>query len=227
MSKILTGTPRAERDCGFAEYLVRRATSSLFYFRLYRRFHPEDPFYVPAAIRRIESLLGADSKVFEWGSGASTLWYARHAGSVVSVEHDKGWYERGLASLQENGLENVDLLFQPPTDLRQVDAEVDLQDFDIRDHPSIKPGFNSYARKIDDYPDSCFDCIAIDGRARVDCLAGVLPKLADGGFIVLDDSHRPKYRKFFNVLSEWHADRFDFGLLQTTVFSKRLPLNTA
>ncbi len=222
MSEERTGTPRDERDCGLVEYLIRRATSSLFYFRLYRWRHPDDPFYVPAAIRRIEDLLDNNSKVFEWGSGASTLWYARRAASVVSIEHDGGWYERGISALQEKGLRNVDLLFEPPVDPQADLAPEASSQIALQDRFPVKPEFSRYARKIDEYPDAMFDCIAIDGRARVDCLAGVMPKISETGFIVLDDSHWPKYREIFEILSEWSAERFDFGLLQTTVFTKQL-----
>ena len=35
--------------------------------------------------------LRPDARIFEWGSGASTLWLAERAGSVHSVEHHAGW----------------------------------------------------------------------------------------------------------------------------------------
>ena len=33
-----------------------------------------------------------NARVFEYGSGASTIWRARRALSVVSVEHERDWH---------------------------------------------------------------------------------------------------------------------------------------
>lgn len=221
MTEGKQGTPRQERDCGYAEYLIRRLFSSLFYFRLYRWRHPDSPFYVPKAIRRIEGLLNTDSRVFEWGSGASTLWYAQRASQVVSTEHDEEWHRRGLDRLENKGCKNTDLLFAPPAPPPSFSWETQWPHFALLGHPPDKPEFFNYIKSIDAYPDGHFDCIAIDGRERVGCLAHALPKLKDTGFIVLDDSHRPRYRPFFDILSEWRIERFDFGFIQTTLFLRK------
>jgi hypothetical protein len=157
------GTKKDERDCSAAEYWIRSVISSLFYFRLYRRLHPDSPFYAPAAIRRIEDLLDDHSKVFEWGSGVSTLWYARRVAKIVSVEHDEEWYRRGLSTLKENGLRNVDLFLEPPADNHPSSWEKEWPHFRLLGHPPAKPKFYNYMRRIDEYPDAFFDCVAIDG----------------------------------------------------------------
>lgn len=216
--KTAENSPRQERDCGFAEYAVRRFISSLFYFRLYRRRHPDHPFYVPRAIRRIEGLLPPRARVFEWGSGASTRLYARRAAQVVSVEHDETWHRHGVQALQETGLRNVELRYAPPADRHPADWKTDWPGFAVLKRPPEKPEFYGYMRQIDAFPDGSFDCIAIDGRERAGCLAHALPKLAPTGFIVLDDSHRPRYRPFFEILADWRIERYDFGLIQTTLF---------
>ena len=43
-----------------------------------------------------------DARVFEWGSGASTVWLAKRATSVVSVEHDASWAEAVRPWLPDN-----------------------------------------------------------------------------------------------------------------------------
>lgn len=50
-------------------------------------------------------------------------------------------------------------------------------------------------------------------------------RLSETGFIVLDDSQRPRYREFFEILAGWHVETFDFGTMQTTLFS-RTPAQT-
>lgn len=52
------------------------------------------PFYTYAAISFLEPRIERSLTVFEYGAGNSTLWWASRAKSVVSCEHDQGWFER-------------------------------------------------------------------------------------------------------------------------------------
>src|SRR5262245_58674086 len=52
------------------------------------------PWLTHPAIEWLDSVIGPDDTVFEWGSGASTAWFAQRAKSVVSVEHDQTWIAR-------------------------------------------------------------------------------------------------------------------------------------
>ena len=54
----------------------------------------------------LRSYLRRDMKVFEYGSGGSTIFLAQHAGKVFTVEHDKNWYTRVSLALRERGLAN-------------------------------------------------------------------------------------------------------------------------
>ncbi|WP_210648760.1 class I SAM-dependent methyltransferase [Nocardioides sp. SYSU D00065] len=121
------------------------------------------------------------ARVFEWGSGASTLWLAARAGSVHSVEHHAGWADVLAPRLPGN----VDLrVVEPTTSGRPVVG-------------SAKPGhagldFADYVAAIDDVPGE-FDVIVIDGRAREACLARALQRLAPDGVIVFDNVDRRRY----------------------------------
>jgi hypothetical protein len=208
----------SKRECGPLEYFVRRVITGVFYFRLYRRLYPDTPFYTPRAIHRLQSLISKQSRVFEWGSGASTLWYAARVGELVSVEHDPAWYERGRSALTHRGPTQAKLLFCPPG----LDPTYDWQRvwpyYASLGHPPRKPEFKDYMTQIDNYPEGYFQIVAIDGRERVGCLLHALPHLAKGGIVILDDSHRPKYAEFFSLLKDWRTEIYDFGLKQTTLF---------
>jgi hypothetical protein len=207
------------RDCGSVEYHLRKAYSSIFYYRIYRKLFPNNPFYTPKAIKRIESLINKDSRVFEWGSGVSTIWWAEHVNELISVEHDKEWYDKGIKSFEERKIDNAILVFSPPIeDMNNFSWKNEWRYYEVLKKPPGKPQFKDYMSAIDKYPDSHFDCIAIDGRERVGCLLHAVPKLSKKGFIVLDDSYRYKYKQCFNILSDWHIEKFDCGLMQTTLF---------
>jgi precorrin-6B methylase 2 len=51
------------------------------------------PWIAYPAIDFIESKLKDDMIVFEFGSGASTAWWAKRVKEIDAVEHDKNWFE--------------------------------------------------------------------------------------------------------------------------------------
>jgi hypothetical protein len=52
------------------------------------------PWYTYAGIHFIDARISSGMSVFEYGSGASTLWWAARVGAVVSCEYDSTWYKR-------------------------------------------------------------------------------------------------------------------------------------
>ncbi|MEY2943275.1 MAG: hypothetical protein RLY97_1289 [Pseudomonadota bacterium] len=46
--------------------------------------------------------LTKNSRVLEFGSGRSTMWLCRHAGYVVSVEENEGWYNMISSQIMQN-----------------------------------------------------------------------------------------------------------------------------
>lgn len=51
------------------------------------------PWYTYPAIEFLEGLHLSDAAVFEYGSGSSSQWWSDRVKEIVSVEHDKGWYD--------------------------------------------------------------------------------------------------------------------------------------
>lgn len=52
------------------------------------------PWFTYPAIEYISQLDLKDKTVFEWGSGNSSLYFAKRAKQLISVEDNKEWYER-------------------------------------------------------------------------------------------------------------------------------------
>lgn len=131
-----------------------------------------------------------NARVFEYGSGASTVWLARRAGSVTSVEHHSGWHSRVCQHLDTiSGLTPVDLHLVEP-DATQVDDAI----YASRKAGEVGQTFENYAKAIEGFGDAAFDVIVIDGRARQACLKHAVSALAPNGVIVFDNSHRKRYR---------------------------------
>lgn len=60
------------------------------------------PWLTYPAIAFIEPRLHNDMRLFEFGSGNSTIWWARHVGEVVSCEHNPAWHEQMAPRLPPN-----------------------------------------------------------------------------------------------------------------------------
>lgn len=148
------------------------------------------PWWTYRAIGIVDDHLARtpSARVFEFGSGASTLWLARRAVSVDSVEHDREWARRTDELLRSNvGQNRIPRLHTPPVPERS-DPEI----------PSSSPtakglDFVHYVETIREVG-GVFDFIAIDGRAREACLAAALDHLSPYGLILLDDAQRPRYQ---------------------------------
>jgi predicted O-methyltransferase YrrM len=145
------------------------------------------PWWTYRAIDVVDAWLMAHPRpirVFEYGSGASTLWLAKRADEVHSVEHHRGFAEHIAPTLAAAG--NVDFRIVEP-----VSSE----------HPRIasaKEGhagldFTDYVATIEKVG-GLFDLIVIDGRARQACLQASLSHLAADGMIVFDNTRRHRYQ---------------------------------
>jgi hypothetical protein len=129
------------------------------------------PWVTYSFIDFIQERLNSKHTVFEFGSGNSTYYYAKHAGKVVSVEHDKDWYDKIIKSKPEN----AEMIF----------CELVRDGNYCRTPVSLKKKF---------------DIIIVDGRDRVNCCIQAVDALSDDGVIVLDDSERKQYKEGIDFL---------------------------
>jgi hypothetical protein len=67
------------------------------------------PWFTYPANDFIKQLDLSDLSVFEYGSGYSTLFWAKRCKNIVSIEFDKGWFQE-LSSLAPS---NAELIFSP------------------------------------------------------------------------------------------------------------------
>lgn len=134
-----------------------------------------------------------DARVFEWGSGASTIWLARRSASVTAVEHDLEWGETVRGLLPPDAAVDLRLIKATPA----VGAPGEAR--------SSKPGaqelnFREYVDAIDSVGGE-FDLIIVDGRARESCIVAAMPHLASDGLLVVDNVERRRYREAIGQLS--------------------------
>ena len=68
------------------------------------------PWLVFPAVDRLEQLISG-RRIFEFGSGMSTLWFAEEAPSVISVESDSRCYQ--VVTEQCRAIQNVRIIHAP------------------------------------------------------------------------------------------------------------------
>jgi hypothetical protein len=60
------------------------------------------PWMNYGAIDFIGAKITADMRVFEWGAGFSSLWFAKHVKEVISIEENVAWYRELKPQLPSN-----------------------------------------------------------------------------------------------------------------------------
>src|SRR5258707_14658226 len=73
----------------FADAVSSLTTAIL---RITTRLHPRRPWITLPAYRQLRRMVRSDWKIFEYGSGMSTLWYDRRCAEVHAVEENESWY---------------------------------------------------------------------------------------------------------------------------------------
>lgn len=151
------------------------------------------PWMCYAAIDYLDSHVPANPRVFEYGSGASTLYWLSRGAHVTSVEHDATWY----AILQKRvaGEQRLDYRLVEPIRLDDsIAADASNPDlFCSANQQYIQYEFSKYVTQIDNFPDVSFDVVVVDGRSRAACVKHAIPKVKPGGLLVLDNAQRSWY----------------------------------
>lgn len=123
--------------------------------------HNPIPLYTYPSIEYLNQFDFHHKRIFEFGSGNSTLYWLGQGADVVSVEHNQDW---------------IDGLF------------LALKNFPNHQHIFANKK-NKYINSILQFADFYFDLIIIDGAfSRYLCAKNVITKIKKNGLIILDNS---------------------------------------
>jgi predicted O-methyltransferase YrrM len=138
----------------------------------HQRRHPDAPSLTAEGVRLLASLLRPVDRGVEWGSGNSTIWFARRTAHLVSFETNEAYYPQVRAELARAALDNVDYRLMSFADSPDEDAM----------HRS------AWVRAAADFADESLDYALVDSSPR-GCLAtAIAPKLKPGGLLILDNA---------------------------------------
>ena len=161
------------------------------------------PWMTYPFIEFIKNNLQPDQQIFEFGSGSSTLFFAKKVRKVVTLESNKIWFEITKEKLAQAEIKNVELILME--DALQNSA------------------YENFAKNYEEK----FDFIIVDSLKRFECSKNSVEALKAYGSLILDDSERKNYAKIFDFFAERDFQKQDFfgitpGQIReknTTVFS--------
>lgn len=144
------------------------------------------PWMTYPAIKFLQNNLGKDHTIFEFGCGASTLFFAQQVKKVVSLETNQKWFAIVNKLLIQATCNNVEITL--------------LQD-GLTNHL-----YENFAKNLTEK----FDFIIVDSLKRFECIKNSITALKPQGSIVLDDSERKNYQKIFDFLAKKNFTKQDF-----------------
>jgi len=148
------------------------------------------PWYSFEAIEFLKIHLKPEHKVFEFGSGSSTLFYQNNCSNVIAVESNKTWFEIICEKISGKINSENNHFLSPNSEIFLLENAID------------NPEYEFFAKNYSIQNNIKFDFIIIDSLKRHLCTINSIDSLADNGFIILDDSERSNYQKTINFLEQ-------------------------
>ena len=147
----------------------------------------------------IEGRLTKDLTLLEYGSGNSTLFFAKHLLHIRSIEHDEDWFNKIKTQVPKNAT--------------------------ITHIPLINQQYEKAVLEETKH----YDIVLIDGRERIKCLKNATQRLTDKGVVILDDAERPQYQEAFSFMKSQGFKSIPFSGIaigaihhkQTVIFYKQ------
>jgi SAM-dependent methyltransferase len=144
------------------------------------------PWMTYPAIEFLKNNLNKNHEIFEFGCGASTLFFSGIVKKVVGLETNKRWLGITQKMLAEKSRNNVVIT------LMEDGLEND--------------NYQNFAKNCGQK----FDFIIIDSLKRFECAKNVIDALKPDGILILDDSERKNYKKIFEFFAEKNFQKQDF-----------------
>jgi len=149
------------------------------------------PWLTYSAIDFLKERMNNNLTILEFGSGNSTLFFAKRVKKVTSVEHDNTWFQ----NIIRKKISNVKIKFVSSATAKD------------------------YLQPLDE--DGKYDVIIIDGLYRNECIKASLKHLSEVGVIVLDDSERDDYTEGITFFLNNGFRKINFSGIAPGIFFRK------
>lgn len=179
-------------------WLVARAAAVRF-----RKRYQRCPIVATSCVSFLDGWLRDSDSVLEYGSGASTDYFAGRCSRVISVENDPVWFDRVGSWIGQK-------------------PNVERHLFDGAPEPDATGGAveSQYVDFLDTLSDESFDLVLDDGWARRKVCERSLRLVKPCGLLIFDDHPADQVREFVPALSAWRAITWNDGVQSTAGFFK-------
>ena len=195
----------------------------------------EQPWITFKTISFLKNNLSKNSRVFEYGGGGSTLFFVKLVGEVVTVEHNKEWFAILSEMINKKAFSNWkgNFIDAEKGDLISNPNKNNPSHYSSGDKPSVGFNYKKYVSCIDQFSDESFDLVSVDGRSRPSCILHAIPKIKNGGFLLVDNSDRDYYlsffqerlkREFVNVVDGFGPTPYAKEFTRTSIWQKKIRL---
>jgi predicted O-methyltransferase YrrM len=121
-----------------------------------------NPWLTSKSVCLLEELLKPRDVGVEFGSGRSTVWFARRLRHITSIEDSATWFSKVETLLASSNLRE-------------------------KVHYRLFEDEATYSNQTETFPADSIDFCLVDGKARDKCAVGMLSKLKPGGILVIDN----------------------------------------
>ena len=158
------------------------------------------PWYTFDAIEFLKNNLNKNHFIFEFGCGASTLFFASKVQKIISLESNRRWFEIITAILKNSG----DFLLE-----KNFFANANCEIF-LNEQALDCDDYQHFAKDYSQKNNLKFDFLIVDSLKRFECVKNSYTSIKNDGYLILDDSERPNYRKIFDFLQQNNFSAQDF-----------------
>lgn len=186
--------------------------------KLYEYAKPDAPWLTRTASQILSSYLRKSDTGLEFGSGRSTLWFARRVSTLTSIEEDSWWHNMVMKMLEDAGIYNVtQLLFEKG-----------------------RNNGDAYVQAYKKFSKNSLDFVLVDGCYRAACANTAIEYIRPGGILIIDDAHRylpcnskspysrtfalgpasPEWAEFLIAVKQWRCIWTSSGVTDTAIYLK-------
>ncbi|MBN4054640.1 class I SAM-dependent methyltransferase [Nitrospira defluvii] len=127
-----------------------------------QQLYKDEPWLTSDAVKFLDKYLLFSDVGLEFGSGKSTVWFAKRIRKLTSIETDYSWYLRVDAALTNNNFKNVNLKIVP------------------------QEPYTKYIN-VSSIPEESLDFVLVDGHHRHTATEISIPLLKKGGLLIIDN----------------------------------------
>jgi len=162
------------------------------------RLEEEVPWLTKKSVEFIQKNITKHHNVLEFGSGASTIFFARNCNKVIS-------FESGGYSVRVNNLNRSLLWYQRLIEKMEKFKIKNVELYLIQGYPASSIVYDHILNSL---PNDFFNWVLVDGSNRNLCIERGIEKLVIGGYLIIDNYDHLPEKKFLTDMKLYMKNEY-------------------